>query len=59
MAGETKIVNRFDAAGALGPVWVIGWFFTVGFLHFIPAHVFKALLCALFWPYYLGRALGN
>ena len=59
MAGETKIVNRIEGAGLFGPVWLIGWFFTVGYLHFFPEHIVKALVSVLLWPYFLGKSMGH
>jgi hypothetical protein len=37
-----------------GPVWFIGWLFTIGFakLTFWPA-----ILALVLWPYYLGAAI--
>lgn len=37
-----------------GVFWVVGWLFTVGFLH-LP--FWKGLLALLVWPYYLGTTL--
>jgi hypothetical protein len=35
-------------------IWVIGWLFTLGYLH---PHVWKAVLAIVAWPFYLGTAL--
>ena len=34
-----------------GAVWVMGWFFTIGFLNLA---FWKGVLAVLVWPYYLG-----
>jgi hypothetical protein len=54
--GDEKVVvkNRVDAAGMLGPLWVMGWLFTIGWLHLA---VLKAVLAIVLWPYYIGVAL--
>jgi hypothetical protein len=41
-------------AGILGPIWFIGWLFTVGF---IGLPFWKAVLALIMWPYFLGVAL--
>jgi hypothetical protein len=48
--------RRIDVAGLVGPVWMIGWMFTIGFAHLA---VQKALLAIVLWPYYLGVRLGQ
>jgi len=35
----------------MGPFWIIGWFFTLGFLQL---SFWKGVLAILLWPYYLG-----
>jgi hypothetical protein len=35
----------------MGPVWLIGWLFTLGFLQL---SFWKGLLAIIVWPYYLG-----
>jgi len=34
-----------------GALWVIGWLFTIGFLHLSFG---KGVLAIILWPYYLG-----
>jgi len=34
-----------------GPLWAIGWIFTIGFLKLT---FWKAVLAIVVWPYYLG-----
>jgi len=43
-----------DAGVIIGPLWVIGWMFTIGFLKL---SVGKAALGLIIWPYLLGSAL--
>lgn len=43
------------AAGALiGPVWFIGWLFTIGYAKLI---WWQAIIAFVLWPYYLGMTL--
>jgi hypothetical protein len=37
-----------------GLLWVVGWFFTIGFLHLAWWPAIKAVVL---WPYYLGLVL--
>jgi len=39
---------------AAGPLWLIGWLFTIGFIH---PSFWKAVLAIIIWPYYLGNVL--
>jgi hypothetical protein len=43
--------KKVEVAGIMGPVWAIGWLFTIGF---VKLTFFKGLLALLLWPYYLG-----
>jgi hypothetical protein len=43
-----------DSGVIVGPIWLIGWLFTIGFLG---ASFWKAVMAILFWPYFLGVAL--
>ena len=52
--GEHRSSNKIEVAGVMGPVWFIGWLFTIGFVH-LP--FWKAVVALLIWPYYLGAAL--
>ncbi len=45
-----------EAAGLVGPIWFIGWLFTIGF---VKLSFWKAVFALLIWPYYLGSALGG
>lgn len=42
-------------ATIIGPIWYIGWLFTVAFVHL---SFWKAVLALIIWPYFLGNALG-
>ena len=56
MAGDKQeIKGKMEVAGITGPIWIMGWLFTIGYAH-LPLG--KAILGILLWPYYLGRALG-
>jgi len=46
--------KRSDAGVIIGPLWFIGWLFTIGFLG-LP--FWKAVLGLLIWPYMLGSSL--
>jgi hypothetical protein len=35
-----------------GPIWCIGWLFTLGCLH---PTFWKGVLALILWPYYLGQ----
>ncbi len=49
--GEDRVVRV--EGGLAGVVWIIGWLFTVGFLHLgVPKSVFAIVISA----YYLGAA---
>ncbi|MDQ7842773.1 MAG: hypothetical protein QN141_01595 [Armatimonadota bacterium] len=37
-----------------GPLWFIGWLFTIAFAQLV---WWKAILALIFWPYYLGLVL--
>jgi hypothetical protein len=43
--------KKVEVAGIMGPVWFIGWLFTLGFLKL---SFFQGLLALIIWPYYLG-----
>ena len=38
-----------------GGLWVASWLFTIGFLD-LP--LWQSVIAILFWPYYLGTAIG-
>jgi len=37
-----------------GPIWIIGWLFTIGYAHL---SFWKAVLGLIIWPYYFGSLL--
>jgi hypothetical protein len=45
---------RVEQHSAGGLLWVIGWFFTIGFVHLT---FWKGALAIVLWPYYLGLTL--
>ena len=54
---ETKIVNtKIEKAGFFGPIWIMGWLFTIGYLQL---HFWKGVLALVIWPYYLGVSLNH
>jgi len=48
---KTVIWSNVKMGGLVGPLWMIGWMFSIGFLHLTLG---KALLALVIWPYYLG-----
>jgi len=56
-AGEYDIIlpmNDFilkGCSGATEGLWMMGWLFTIGFLHL---SFWKGVLAIIIWPYYLG-----
>lgn len=56
MGDDKRIIRgKMEIAGIVGPVWLIGFLFTMGYAQ--PGFG-KAILVLLFWPYYLGSAMG-
>ncbi len=47
--------RRPDAGAVFGPVWIIGWLFTIGYCGM--PFFWQGVLALLIWPYYLGVAL--
>ncbi len=45
-----------DNATIVGPVWFMGWLFTIAFAKLT---FWKAVLALIIWPYYLGAALAG
>ncbi|HOX25695.1 MAG TPA: hypothetical protein PLL30_11000 [Candidatus Krumholzibacteria bacterium] len=56
MGNEQKFTGKMEVAGVMGPLWLTGWLFTIGFAHL---GVTKALLGLALWPYYLGVLLSR
>jgi hypothetical protein len=44
---------QVNAGTVTGPIWFIGWLFTIAFAN-LPW--WKAVLALVIWPYYLGIA---
>jgi len=51
---KTVVRGKMEIAGIMGPIWFMGWLFTIGFadLSFI-----RAVWAVALWPYYLGSVL--
>ena len=45
---------QIEQHSAVGLLWVIGWFFTIGFLHLT---FWKGVLAMIVWPYYMGTTM--
>ena len=55
MGDKQVIKGKMEIAGIMGPLWIIGWLFTIGFVHLSFG---RAIIALALWPYYLGSALG-
>lgn len=55
MSGDKVIRGKMEIAGVMGPLWLMGWLFTIGYTHLSFG---KGLWALVVWPYYLGSALG-
>jgi hypothetical protein len=53
---RTQMSRKVEVAGIMGPIWFIGWLFTIGFLKL---SFFKGLLALILWPYYIGDFLAG
>ena len=53
---EKRERSHTENARLVGPVWYIGWLFTVAFAKLSFAKGFFAIIL---WPYYLGSALAG
>lgn len=40
-----------------GPIWLIGWLFSIGYLQM--PFFWKGVLALIIWPYYLGLSLAR
>jgi len=57
MAEEKRHWYRGRGAVTLaGPIWFIGWLFTIGYVNLL---WWQIILAIVVWPYFLGRALGG
>ncbi|GAB4286356.1 MAG: hypothetical protein Kow0098_01440 [Ignavibacteriaceae bacterium] len=50
------MARKIEVAGIMGPVWFMGWLFTLGFLKL---SFFKGVLAIIIWPYYIGAFLSD
>jgi hypothetical protein len=55
MAEERKRWYHHRSPMLIGPIWFIGWLFTIGYASLV---WWQILLAIIVWPYFLGRALG-
>ena len=52
MSDAIKVHCHSNSGGTLmGPIWFIGWLFTIGYLKLA---FWKGVLALIVWPYYLG-----
>ena len=51
---KRSVKGKLDVGGIIGPIWFIGWLFTIGYVHLSFG---KGVLALVLWPYYLGVAL--
>jgi len=56
MASKKQVEGKLEVAGIMGPLWAMGWLFTLGF---VGLSLPKSLWAILVWPFYLGRALAG
>jgi len=56
MAEERKRWYGHRPPMLIGPIWFIGWLFTIGYVNLV---WWQILLAIVVWPYFLGRALGG
>jgi hypothetical protein len=55
VSDETKrACGGGGGAVVAGPIWFIGWLFTIAFAHLV---WWKAIIGLVLWPYFLGVAL--
>ncbi len=53
---KTEKRGHTENASLVGPVWYIGWLFTVAFANL---GFLKAFFALVLWPYYLGSAVAG
>lgn len=47
-----RSIIKVQNVDIMGPIWFIGWLFTLGFLELT---FWKGVLAIVVWPYYLGE----
>ena len=52
-SGSKSAVGPGAAGGVVGPVWFIGWLFTIAFAKLV---WWQMIISLVVWPYYLGVA---
>jgi hypothetical protein len=50
---DNILISHQDIFGTL---WIMGWFFTIGYLQL---SFWKGVLALVVWPYYLGEKFGK
>ena len=53
VADQTRTIKV--QADIVGPIWFIGWLFTLAYANL---GLWQALLALVIWPFYLGNAIG-
>jgi len=53
--GERRWYRRRDSSFWIGPIWFMGWLFTVGYANLV---WWQIILGLVVWPYFLGLAVG-
>jgi hypothetical protein len=44
---------KIEQHSAVGLLWIAGWLFSIGYLHF---GLWQSLLALFIWPFYVGSA---
>ncbi|MBX4199013.1 hypothetical protein KW800_01925 [Candidatus Parcubacteria bacterium] len=52
MQNIDKFHNVIVTGNGLGPLWTIGWLFTIGYLRLT---FWRGVLAIIIWPYYIGK----
>ena len=56
MADDRGSRGHVGGSAAGGSLWLIGWLFTLGYLH-LP--FWRAVLGLIIWPYFLGAGVAG
>ena len=51
---DKRWYNRRGSSVWIGPIWFMGWLFTVGYANLV---WWQILLGLVVWPYFLGQAV--
>ena len=54
MTDKHIVRGKMEVAGLVGPIWCMGWLFTIGYAQLSFG---RGLLAIALWPYYLGSSL--